>query len=164
MWSNVKFMPAIVSYWMWVARPQLAVFELKTAKEHSKSNLEYNKKRIDICKNQRVIRSTALLERHGGSFERPEAARGLKSRFMTVFRNPFGLHFQDLGGLEAVQKHFGRGLRCALLEKSFFKWCLARNQYFWSFIGASKPLWNRPHALLGAVTVQTFILMLSNTE
>ena len=97
---------------------------MKTAKGHSKSNLKSNKKRIDISKNQRVIRSTALLERHGGSFERPEAARGLKSRFMTVFRKPFGLHFEDLGGLEAVQKHFGRGLRCALLEKSIFEGCL----------------------------------------
>ena len=82
------------------------------------------KKLINISTNQRIICSAALLERHGGSFERPEAARGLKSRFMTVFRNPFGLHFEDLGGLEAVQKHFGRGLRCALLEKSFFERCI----------------------------------------
>ena len=105
--------------------PQLAAaFELKTAKGYFKSSLTSKKKRIEISKNQRVIWSTALLERHGGSFGRPEAARGLKSRFMTVFRKPFGLHFEDLGGLEAVQKHFGRGLRCALLEKSFFEGCI----------------------------------------
>ena len=94
------------------------------AKGHSKSNLKSNKKRIESFKNQRVIRSTALLERHGGSFGRPGAARGLKSMFMTVFRSSFGLHFEDLGGLEAVQKHFGRGLRCALLEKSSFEGCI----------------------------------------
>ena len=43
---------------------------------------------------------------------------------MTVFRDPFGLHFEDLGGLEAAQKHFGRGLKCALLEKSVSEGCL----------------------------------------
>ena len=82
------------------------------------------KKLTSISTNQRIIRSAALLQRHGGSSGRPEGARGLKARFMTVFRNPFGLHFEDLGGLEAVQKHFGRGFRCALLEKSFFEGCI----------------------------------------
>ena len=76
-----------------------------------------------MSKSQRIIRSAARLERHGGSSRRPEAARGLKSSLMTGFRTPFGLHFEDLGGLEAVQKHFGRGLRCALLEKSIFEGC-----------------------------------------
>ena len=77
-----------------------------------------------MCKNERVIWSTALLERHGGSFARLEAARGLKGRFMTVFRSSFGLHFEDLGGLEAGQKHVGRVLRCNLLEKSFLEGCI----------------------------------------
>ena len=63
---------------MSVAYPQLVAFELKIVKGYSKSNLKSNKKRFDNSKNQRVIRSTALLERHGGSFGRPEAARGLK--------------------------------------------------------------------------------------
>ena len=106
---------------MWVARPQLAAFELKTAEEHSKSNLKSNKKRIDIFKNQRVIRFTALLERHGGSFERPEAARGLKSRFMTVFSNPFGLHFEDLGGLEAFKSTLQEVLDAHCLKSRFLK-------------------------------------------
>ena len=98
-------------------------FEVKTANGHSKSNIKSVKKLINISTNQRIFCSAAFLERHGGSSGRPEGARGLKSRFMTRFRSPFGLHFGDLGGLEAVQKHFGRGLRCALLEKSIFEGC-----------------------------------------
>ena len=38
MWSYAKFMPAIAIDWMWVARPQVAEFEFKTEKGHSKSS------------------------------------------------------------------------------------------------------------------------------
>ena len=102
----------------------MAEFEFKTAKGHSKINVKSDEKLINISKNHRIICSAALLERHGGSSGRPEAARGLKSRFVTGFRSPVGPHFDDAGGLEGAQKAFGRGLRCALLEKSIFEGCI----------------------------------------
>ena len=101
----------------------MAEFEFKTAKGHSKIHVKSDEKLINMSKNHRIIGSAALLERYGGSSGRPEAAKGLKSRFMTSFRSPFGLHFEDVSGLKAVQKHFRRGLRCALLEKSIFEGC-----------------------------------------
>ena len=86
--------------------------------------IKSDEKLINISKNHRIICSAALLERHGGSSGRPEAARGLKSRFVTGFRSPVGPHFDDAGSLEGGQKAFGRGLRCALLEKSIFEGCI----------------------------------------
>ena len=48
MWSYVKSMPASVSYWMWRAHPQVAEFEFKTAKGHSKGNAKSDEKLINI--------------------------------------------------------------------------------------------------------------------
>ena len=56
----------------------MAEFEFKTAKGHSKIHLKSDEKLINISKNHRIIRSAALLERHGGSSGHPEGARGVK--------------------------------------------------------------------------------------
>ena len=84
----------------------------------------------------------------------------MASRSFKRPKNFLGLILRAHRGPEAFQEGFGRGLRCALLEKLIFIWCPWQNQYFWRFIGPSKASSNRPQRLLWSTSFQTLILII----
>ena len=76
---------------------------------------------INICKNLRLIRYAAPLERHGGSSGRPEAARGLKSRFMTGLKSPVGPHLTTRAVWKALKRPLEEVLDAHCLKSRFLK-------------------------------------------